>query len=335
MNLADKSNFPRCGGQLGRRLAIASGLLFGLCLSGCNQATNPQTQANSSPSSTPEISSAPQIQNKKRILTTFTVLADIVQNVAGDKAIVESLTKPGVEIHGYEATPSDLVRAQKADVIFDNGFGLERWAQKFYANLKNVPHVTLSEGIQPISITEGAYQNRPNPHAWMSPKNALVYVENIRKALVKLDPANADTYNTNAANYSQQIKNIDSTLRADLAVLPENTRYMVTCEGAFSYLTRDYGLKEGYLWAVNSDQQGSPQQVSKVINLVKENKVPAVFCETTVSNKAQEQVAKDTGAKFGGVFYVDSLSAPDGKAPTYLKLLEYNVTTLVKGLKGN
>lgn len=169
----------------------------------------------------------------------------------------------------------------------------------------------------------------------MSPKNALVYVENIRKALVQIDPANADTYNTNAANYSQQIKNIDSTLRTDIAVLPENTRYMVTCEGAFSYLTRDYGLKEGYLWAVNSDQQGSPQQVTKVINLVKENKVPAVFCETTVSNKAQEQVAKDTGAKFGGTFYVDSLSAPDGKAPTYLKLLEYNVTTLIKGLKVN
>lgn len=335
MNLADKSNFPRCGGQLGHRLAIASGLLFGLCLGGCNQATNPQTQANSSPGSTPEISSAPQTQNKKRILTTFTVLADIVQNVAGDKAIVESLTKPGVEIHGYEVTPSDLIRAQKADVIFDNGFGLERWAQKFYANLKNVPHVTLSEGIQPISITEGAYQSRPNPHAWMSPKNALIYVENIRKALVQLDPANADTYNTNAANYSQQIKNIDTTLRADLAVLPENSRYMVTCEGAFSYLTRDYGLKEGYLWAVNSDQQGSPQQVTKVINLVKENKVPAVFCETTVSDKAQQQVAKDTGAKFGGTFYVDSLSAPDGKAPTYLKLLEYNVNTLVKGLKGN
>lgn len=335
MNLIDKSNFSRQRGQFGRRLAIASGVIFGLCLSGCNQATNPQTQANSSPFSTPEISSAPQTQNKKQILTTFTVLADIAQNVAGDKATVESLTKQGVEIHGYDPTPSDLIKAQKADAIFDNGFGLERWAQKFYGNLKNVPKVTLSEGIQPISITEGTYQNKPNPHAWMSPKNALIYVENIRKALIQIDPANADTYNTNAANYSQQIKNIDNTLKTNLSVLPENTRFMITCEGAFSYLARDYGLKEGYLWAVNSDQQGTPQQVSKVINLIKENRVPAVFCENTVSDKAQQQVAKETGARFGGVFYVDSLSAANGNAPTYLKLLEYNVNTLIKGLKGN
>lgn len=259
----------------------------------------------------------------------------MLKNVAGEKAIVESLTKPGSEIHGYEPTPSDLIKAQKADLILDNGLGLERWAQRFYGNLKNVPNVTLSEGIQPISITEGPYQNKPNPHAWMSPKNALIYVENIRKALVKIDPANTNTYNTNAATYSQQIQEIDRTLRTNLAVLPENSRYMITCEGAFSYLTRDYGLKEGYLWTVNSDQQGSPQQISKVIDLVKQNRIPVVFCESTVNDGAQKQVAKDTGAKFGGVFYVDSLSAANGNAPTYLKLLEYNVNTLIKGLKRN
>ena len=328
MNSIDESRFQRQT-RLGCRLALA-GILFGLCLSGCNSTTNSQPQANLSPNPSQE-----KTQNKKRILTTFTVLADIAQNVAGDKAIVESLTKPGSEIHGYEPTPSDLTKAQKADLILDNGLGLERWAQKFYGNLKNVPHVTLTEGIQPISITEGLYQNKPNPHAWMSPPNALIYVENIRKALVKIDPTNTSTYNTNAATYSQQIKEIDRTLKTNLAVLPQNSRYMITCEGAFSYLARDYDLKEGYLWAVNSDQQGHPQQVSKVINLVKQNRIPAVFCESTVNAGAQQQVAKDTRAKFGGVFYVDSLSAANGNAPTYLKLLEYNVNTLIKGLKRN
>lgn len=330
MNLDDKSDVQRHRGHLRNKLAIASVAIFGIWLSGCNSITNSQPQANASPNQSRE-----KTQSKKRILTTFTVLADIAQNVAGDKAIVESLTKPGAEIHGYEPTPRDLTKAQKADLILDNGLGLERWAQKFYGNLKNVPHVTLSEGIQPISISEGTYQNKPNPHAWMSPQNALIYVENIRKALVKIDPANTNTYNSNAAVYSQQIKEIDGILRKNLAVLSQNSRYVITCEGAFSYLTRDYGLREGYLWTVNSDQQGTPQQISKVINLVKQNRIPAVFCESTVNDGAQKQVAKDTGAKFGGVFYVDSLSAANGNAPTYLKLLEYNVNTLIKGLKGN
>jgi len=270
---------------------------------------------------------------KKRILTTFTVLADIGRNVAGDKAIVESLTKPGAEIHGYEPTPSDLVKAQTADLILDNGLGFERWAERFYTNLGSVPHLTASEGIQPIAIAEGEYKNKSNPHAWMSPKNALIYVENIRKALVKLDSLNANVYNFNAEAYSAKIKVIDQKLRKALAVIPSNKRFMITCEGAFSYLTRDYQLREGYLWAVNSDQQVAPKQVQKMIEFVKANQVPAVFCESTVSDKFQRQVASEGNSKFGGVFFVDSLSSEDGVAPTYLKLLEYNVDTLIKGLQ--
>ena len=312
--------------------AIASLLVLGLSVSGCTRQL-PGNPAISSPQAAAELPANPR--QKKVILTTFTVLADMVQNVAGDRAIVQSLTKLGAEIHGYEPTPSDLVRAQSADLILDNGLGLERWADRFYANLKQTPRITLSEGIQPIPIREGAYLNRPNPHAWMSPANALVYVENIRKALVQLDPVNADTYTANAATYSQKIRTLDQTLRQELAKLPADQRYMVTCEGAFTYLINDYGLKEGYIWPVNAEQQGTPQQVGKTIDLVKANQVPTIFCESTVSDKAQRQVAAEAGAKFGGVFYVDSLTDAQGVAPTYLKLLEYNVNTLIRGLRGN
>jgi manganese transport system substrate-binding protein len=309
------------------------GLLLGVWLSGCNaQTTEPQTKQNGD--SSPTASDLTR-KDKKVLLTTFTVLADMAQNVAGDKAIVESITKAGAEIHGYEITPSDLKRGQNADRILENGLDLERWATRFYNSLPKVSHITLSEGVQPIYIAEDAYQGKPNPHAWMSPQNALIYVENIRKTLGNLDPANAATYDANAVKYSKQIKAIDAKLKQAISAIPPDKRYIVSCEGAFSYIARDYGLKEVYLWPVNAEQQATPKQVERVINTVKANQIPAVFCESTVSNEAQLQVAKETGAKFAGVFYVDSLSSSDGPASTYLKLLEYNINTLIEGLQGN
>jgi manganese transport system substrate-binding protein len=271
---------------------------------------------------------------KPRVLTTFTVLADMVKNVAGDRAEVESITKPGAEIHGYEPTPGDIVRMQSADIVLDNGLNLEKWAEKLYENAKNVPHVTLSDGVVPSPITEGPYTDKPNPHAWMSPSNALIYTDNIVKALAQIDPASKAAYEQNAINYKQQLREIDTKLKDGLATLPENNRYLVSCEGAFSYLIKDYDLKELYLWPINADAQGTPQQIKHVVETVKANQVPAVFCESTVSGKAQEQVAHETGARFGGVFYVDSLSDAGGPTPTYLKLLEYNVSTLLTGLRG-
>jgi manganese transport system substrate-binding protein len=328
MNAKRKFNFDRGSISWKRYRACLAALLFGVSLNGCVQTTQ-QSQLPSNPTATTSSQA-----NKKVVLATFTVLADMARNVAGDKAIIESITKPGAEIHGYQVTPSDLERGQKANLILENGLNLERWADRFYNSLPKVPHITLSDGFKPVSIGEDSYQGKPNPHAWMSPQNALIYVENIRKALGKLDPPNTAIYNANAKTYSEQIKSIDLKLKTAIAAIPPDKRYIVSCEGAFSYIARDYGLKEVYIWAVNAEQQATPKQVEKVINTVKANKIPAVFCESTVNNKAQLQVAKESGAKFAGVFYVDSLSPADGPASTYLKLLEYNVNTLIKGLEG-
>jgi manganese transport system substrate-binding protein len=303
---------------------VTLGVLVGVLISGCAKTSTQQNKA-------PKM--ATTSQDKKVILTTFTVLADMAKNVAGEKATVESITKPGAEIHGYEPTPSDLVRGKDASLILDNGLNLERWAEKFYNSFPKVSHLRLSEGVEPINIAEDSHAGKPNPHAWMSPKNALIYVENIRKALNKIDPVNTTTYNENAQAYTGQIKAIDEKLKQAVLTIPAEKRYMVSCEGAFSYITRDYGLKEVYIWPVNAEQLATPKQVEKVINTVKANKIPAVFCESTVSDKAQRQVAKESGAKFAGVFYVDSLSPPDGPASTYLKLLEHNINTLITGLQ--
>jgi manganese/iron transport system substrate-binding protein len=266
-----------------------------------------------------------------RVVTTFTVIQDIAQNVAGTSAIVESITKPGAEIHDYQPTPLDIVKAQSADLVLWNGMNLERWFEKFFENVKDVPSVVVTEGIEPMGITEGPYSGKPNPHAWMSPANALLYVENIRKALAQHDPANADAYAKNAADYAAKIKALDEPLRKRLATIPQNERWLVSSEGAFSYLTRDYGLKELYLWPINADEQGTPRQVRKVIDTVRKEKIPVVFSESTISDKPARQIAKETGARYGGVLYVDSLSAENGPVPSYLKLLEVTVQTIAEG----
>jgi manganese transport system substrate-binding protein len=278
---------------------------------------------------------APIPEKAIRVLTTFTIPADMARNVICDRAQVDSITKVGAEIHGYEPTPSDVAKAQNATIVLVNGMNLERWFEKFMTNVRNVPSVTLTDGIVTIPIAEGSYQDKPNPHAWMSPKNALVYVENIRKAMSNLDPAGAAVYAANAKAYSDALVEVDKFLTENLAGVPEANRFMVTCEGAFSYLIRDYGLKELYMWPINSDQAGSPQQVAKVIDSVRANKIPAVFCESTVNNDPQKEVARQTGARFGGVLYVDSLSEATGPVPTYLELIRHDSKVLVKGLLGS
>nr|WP_314402252.1 iron ABC transporter substrate-binding protein AfeA [uncultured Aggregatibacter sp.] len=270
---------------------------------------------------------------KFKVVTTFTIIQDMAQNIAGDAATVESITKPGAEIHDYEPTPKDIVKAQSADLVLWNGLNLERWFEKFFQNVKDKPAVVVTEGIEPMSINEGPYTGNPNPHAWMSPSNALIYIENIKNALVKYDPQNKETYEKNAALYAQKIKALDKPLREKLAQVPEAQRWLVTSEGAFSYLTRDYGFKEAYLWPINAEQQGTPQQVRHVIETVKANKIPVVFSESTISPKPAKQVAKESGAKYGGVLYVDSLSNKNGPVPTYVDLLNTTVSTIVKGFE--
>ncbi len=270
--------------------------------------------------------------SQKHVVTTFTILQDMAQNIAGDKLIVDSITKPGAEIHEYEPTPLDIVKAQSAVLVLRNGMGLERWFEKFMGKIQGVKSVELSQGISPMGISEGPYNGKPNPHTWMSPQNALIYIENIRKAFVELDPQNAQTYTTNAQSYCAKILAIDTQLKETFAHLPQNQRWLVTSEGAFSYFIRDYGLKELYLWPVNADAEGTPQQIQKVVDTIRKNHIPLVFSESTISDKPQRQVCKETGATFGGILFVDSLTDPSGPAPTYLDLLNYNTKTILGAL---
>ena len=271
-------------------------------------------------------------QDKMKVVTTFTVIADIARNVAGDAAVVESITRPNAEIHNYQPTPGDMLRAQDADLILWNGLNLEQWFERFFRNLRGVPGVVVSEGIEPMGIADGPYRGKPNPHAWMSPSGAKTYVENIARAFAEQDPDNAATYEANAAAYIAEIDAAVGPIREALDSIPEERRWLVTSEGAFSYLARDFGMRELYLWPINADAQGTPQQVRRVIDAVRKHAIPAVFSESTVSPDPAEQVARETGARYGGVLYVDSLSDADGPVPTYVDLLRVTSDTIAKGL---
>ncbi|MCO6551571.1 MAG: metal ABC transporter substrate-binding protein [Gilliamella sp.] len=277
--------------------------------------------------------SAQALERKFKVVTTFTVIQDIAQNVAGDAAIVESITKVGAEIHEYDPTPQDITKVLSADLVLWNGLNLELWFKRFFEDVKDVPSVVVTEGIEPMPIREGSYKGNPNPHAWMSPTLALIYIENIRAAFVKYDPKNTAIYNRNAADYIAKIKALDAPLRERLAKIPEAKRWLVTSEGAFSYLARDYNLKEAYLWPINAEQQGTPQQVRQLIDLVRANDIPVIFSESTISDKPAKQVSKETDIKYGGVLYVDSLSTKNGPVPTYIDLLKVTVETIAKGFE--
>jgi manganese/iron transport system substrate-binding protein len=271
-------------------------------------------------------------KEKLKVVTTFTVIADMARNVAGKSANVVSITKPGAEIHGYQPTPRDLLRAQDADLILWNGMNLERWFEQFFSNLRSVPAAVVSKGVEPMPIAGGAYKGKPNPHAWMALDSALIYIDNIRDALRTADPDNADVYAANAENYKQQIIKVIGPLRDAARALPKDKRWLVTSEGAFSYLARDFGLNELYLWPINADAQGTPQQVRKVIDQMRKHSIHMIFSESTVSDKPARQIARETGARYGGMLYVDSLSEPDGPVPTYLDLLRVTSQTIIRGL---
>ena len=275
----------------------------------------------------------PAHPERLKVATTFTIIADMARNIAGEAADVESITRPGADIHNYQPTAGDMIRASGAGLILANGLNLEAWFQQFIDKLGDVPVAVLSEGVQPIAISGGSSDGKPNPHAWMSLDNALIYIDNIADAMASADPLHADIYHANAASYAAQVQDAIAPLRAAARDLPETDRWLITSEGAFSYLARDFGLSEMFLWPINADGQGTPQQVRRVIDTIRDNKVPVVFSESTVSDRPARAVAAETGARYGGVLYVDSLSGADGPVPTYLDLIRTTRTTILNELQ--
>ena len=307
-----KKYYPNAKARQSRILAAVLSVFLFASFAGCSQ--QPKENA-----------------EKPVVLTTFTVLSDIAKNVAGDRLDVQSITKVGTEIHGYQPTPQDIAKASKASLIVENGLNLEAWFEKFIEQA-DAPRVVISDGVDPVNISSDSYAGLPNPHAWMSPTNVIIYVDNLVDAFTELDPAGGSEFKKNAESYKSELLEIQQRLVSSLEKVPAEQRVLVTCEGAFSYLARDAGLEEVYIWPVNAENQATPQQIATVIEAVKEKNVPAVFCESTVSDGPMQQVVTATNADFGGVLYVDSLSEENGPVPTYLELISHDVDQIISGL---
>lgn len=270
-------------------------------------------------------------QDKPLVVASFTILADMAKNIGGDTVLVKSLIKAGNDIHNYQPTPQDLKNFYNAQLLLWNGLHLEQELNRFLEAEQKDKIVIASASVKPLSIYKGAYKGKPNPHAWMAVSNALIYIDNITQALTNLLPQHQDLYAQNAKNYKDKLRQIHQHITARLQAVPPAKRFLVTSEGAFSYLAKEYNLKELYLWPINAKQQGTPQQIRDTILSVKKNNIPVVFSESTISDKPIKQVAAETGAKYGGVLYVDSLSVPGGVVDSYLTLLAVTANTIADG----
>lgn len=275
------------------------------------------------------------------VMTTFTVLEDMTAAVAGDHVEVRSITPTGAEVHEYDPTPQDIRAAAEADLILENGLNLEEWFGQFIEQ-SQASSVTLSEGVEARPVTrvpghpdEEVEEDMPvDPHAWMSPQQALIYLENIEEALSELVPERADDFAANAQAYSEELEQLIAETEQRVEDL-DGEIHVVSCEGAFGYLADDFGLQEHYLWPINADGEGTPQQVEAQIDYVQENEVPTIFCESTVNSGSQEQVAEATGAELGEPLYVDSLSEDDGPVPSYLELLEHDIDLILEAAEAD
>ncbi|MCG5541037.1 MULTISPECIES: metal ABC transporter solute-binding protein, Zn/Mn family [unclassified Halorhodospira] len=270
-----------------------------------------------------------------RVAATFTILADLVEQVGGERVTVSSLTPVDAEVHEWELQPSNFRDLERADLVFYNGYDLEQWMRQVRATAGDgVPVIAVAErsGHATLPIRTGDFEGDPDPHLWMDPRAVEGYVDAIRDALIELDPEGKNVYRDNAAAYRDELEALYEELKERLEAVPEGRRFLVTSEAAFPYFADAFGFEHDGIWGTNAEQEGSPRQIMRVIDRVCEWQPAAVFWESTISDRHVRSVADETGTEIAGPLYVDSLSGPGGPAASYLQLMRHNATTIVRAL---
>lgn len=270
-------------------------------------------------------------QEKKTVVSTASIFADMAEVIAGDLLEVKTIVPIGGDPHLYEPTPADAKLVADADLIIKNGLTFEGWLTELIANSGTKAEVKLiTEGVKPIeSLT---YQNSTDPHAWMDAQNGLIYIKNIKDALVKLDPENADKYEFNYDYYRQQMEDVDQYIKSEIAKIPVERRIVITSHDAFQYYGRAYGLRLEAVLGTSTDAEVQVSDIERLTKVINESGIPAVFVETTVNPKLLRQLATDNDVEVGGKLYSDSIGDQDSPAPTYLEMLKYNTNTIVRAL---
>ena len=296
-------------------------ITLGLVVVGCDSAVTLQPED----SEDEDVISADGLN----IITSFSVLGDIVSQIIGDRGSVEYIVPMGEEPHEYEPVPSDFRKASDADVFYINGLDLEEWLEKIVANVTDTEIVTASTGVETIPVAGG---NADDPHAWLSPVNVVIYVENILNDLIERDPGGADVYKSNAETYIEGLKHLDAWIEEEVQAIPQAQRVIIISENAFKYFGAEYGFYTDGIWEINSHEEGTPQQFARLAELVNERNISGLFVETTVDNRYMETVANETGVDIKGEVYTDAVGPPRSGAETYIRMMEHNVKTFVEGL---
>lgn len=267
------------------------------------------------------------------VVASASIFADMAEVIGGDMVRVQSVVPIGGDPHIYEPTPEDVRLVARADVVLVNGLTFEGWMNELIANSGTAAEtVTVTAGIRAIASEE--YVNSSDPHAWMSAKNGLTYVANIRDALIRLDPENAEAYRFNANMYLGQIQDLDNYIQQQIARIPAHQRVLITSHDAFRYYGRRYGIRVEAALGTSTDAEVRTDDVARLTQIIRDTKVPAIFVESTINPKLIRQLADDNGVIIGGSLYADSLGEPAGEAGTYLKMLRFNTDAIVNGLLG-
>jgi zinc/manganese transport system substrate-binding protein len=278
-----------------------------------------------------------QAAGKLKVIASFSVLGDMVKNVAGNDIDLKVLVGPNGDTHEYQPTPNDAKAIAKADLVLVNGFGLEGWMTRL---IKSSGYkgkiVEATQGIEPLKWQEeGAAPDAKDPHAWQNAANGKVYVANVRDALVAADPAHADDYRKNAEAYIAKIEETDAWVKAEIAKVPEAQRKVISTHDAFQYFAKAYNVEFLAPQGISTEAQPSAAGVAKLVDQIRAQKITAVFFENMTDSRLIKQLEKDAGAHVGGTLYSDAISAPEEPAPNYLAMFMHNVPALVEAMNKN
>ncbi|MEC2056361.1 metal ABC transporter substrate-binding protein [Peribacillus psychrosaccharolyticus] len=278
--------------------------------------------------------------DKLQVVTTYSILYDIVKEVGGDLVDIHSLAPVGSNPHEYDPLPKDIQKTTDADIVFYNGLNLEAgnsWFEKLIETAgksgKDGPVFKMSEGVSPMHLTTKGKEKEEDPHAWLDIRNGIKYAENARDGLIKVDPEHKKQYQQNADTYIQKLENLHNEAIDEFNKIPKEKRFLITSEGAFKYFSKAYDFEAGYIWEINSENQGTPEQVTQVVDLINKKQLPVLFVETSLDPRSMEAVSKETGVPIGGKLYTDSIGKPGEEGDTYFKMMKWNIDTLLKNIK--
>jgi len=275
--------------------------------------------------------------DRLRVVATFSILADLVKNVGGDRVEVATLVGPDGDVHVYSPTPGDARRLAAAKLIFVNGLGLEGWITRLVtASGSAAPVVVASAGVTPRNMMDRRDAGHPvsDPHAWQSIANAKIYVGTIRDALSATDPAGKSAYDANAKSYLLKLDALEQDVTQAIAKIPAARRKIITTHKAFGYFGDAYGMEFIAPEGLSTDAEPSAKDVARIITQIRTQKISAVFMENINDPRMMQRIAAESGARIGGTLYSDALSAPNGPAGSYIDMMRNNVREFDKALTG-